>query len=79
MRIHQNLINREDLPQPLKEQAMFELGVDYLKSGLLDRSEEIFKRLSEGVRREDEERLLGHAERGGLARARTDVPGLIHP
>ena len=32
---------------------MFELGVDYLKSGLLDRSEEIFKRLSEGARREE--------------------------
>ena len=53
LRIHQNLMNREDLPQPLKEQALFELGIDYLKSGLLDRSEEIFKRLSEGARREE--------------------------
>ena len=53
LRIPQNLMNREDLPQPLKEQALFELGVDYLKSGLLDRSEEIFKRLAEGARREE--------------------------
>ncbi|MFM8500748.1 MAG: tetratricopeptide repeat protein, partial [Fluviibacter sp.] len=53
LRIHQNLINREDLPVALKEQALFELGIDYLKSGLLDRSEEIFKRLSEGARREE--------------------------
>ncbi len=53
LRIHQNLINREDLPAPLKEQALFELGVDYLKSGLLDRSEEIFKRLADGDRREE--------------------------
>jgi len=53
LRIHQNLMHREDLPQPLKEQALFELGIDYLKSGLLDRSEEIFKRLADGERRDE--------------------------
>jgi len=53
LRIHQNLMHREDLPQPMKEQALFELGIDYLKSGLLDRSEEIFKRLADGERRDE--------------------------
>lgn len=45
IRMHQNLIEREDIRQDLKLQAMAELGQDYLKAGLLDRAEEIFEKL----------------------------------
>ena len=45
IRMHQNLVERDDLPQDLKLQAMIELGQDFLKAGLLDRAEEIFERL----------------------------------
>ena len=45
IRMHQTLVDREDLPQDLKLQAMAELGQDYLKAGLLDRAEEVFDRL----------------------------------
>lgn len=45
IRIHQNLLNRDDLPAPDREQALFELGQDYLKAGMLDRAEEAFLRL----------------------------------
>src|SRR5512133_3143312 len=45
--MHQNLIEREDLPEDLKLQAMAELGQDYLKAGLLDRAEAIFDKLRE--------------------------------
>lgn len=42
IRMHQNLVQRDDLPQAQKLAATFELGQDYLKAGLLDRAEEIF-------------------------------------
>ena len=45
IRVHQNLLARPDLPNNLKMQAMFELGHDYLKAGLLDRAEETFNQL----------------------------------
>ena len=45
IRMHQNLIEREDLKQDLKLQALAELGQDYLKAGLLDRAEEVFDKL----------------------------------
>ena len=44
-RMHQNLVDREDLPDDLKLQALSELGQDYLKAGLLDRAEETFNAL----------------------------------
>jgi len=43
--MHQSLIEREDLAQEFKLQALNELGHDYLKAGLLDRAEEIFDKL----------------------------------
>lgn len=46
IRVHQNLLARPDLPQEQKTQAMFELGQDYLKAGLLDRAEETFNQLA---------------------------------
>ncbi|MET0265871.1 MAG: lipopolysaccharide assembly protein LapB [Duganella sp.] len=48
IRVHQNLLARPDLPQEQKEHAEYELGIDYLKAGLLDRAEETFNRLVNG-------------------------------
>ena len=45
IRMHQNLVERVDLPQQQKSDALFELAQDYLKAGLLDRAEELFAKL----------------------------------
>ncbi|RJX33269.1 MAG: lipopolysaccharide assembly protein LapB [Oxalobacter sp.] len=45
IRVHQNLLSRPDLPREQQEQALFELGQDYLMAGLFDRAEETFNRL----------------------------------
>ncbi len=47
IRVHQNLLARPDLPADQQAQAGFELGMDYLKAGLLDRAEETFNGLVE--------------------------------
>jgi len=46
IRIHQNLIARPQLESIYRDQAMFELGQDYLSAGMLDRAERIFTELS---------------------------------
>ena len=48
IRVHQNLLSRPDLPLEQQTHAMFELGQDYLKAGLLDRAEETFNQLVAG-------------------------------
>ena len=48
IRMHQNLLERPDLPAEQKTIALAELGQDYLKAGILDRAEEVFKRLEKG-------------------------------
>ncbi|MDR0577639.1 MAG: lipopolysaccharide assembly protein LapB [Candidatus Accumulibacter sp.] len=58
IRMHQGLIERDDLPEDLKLQALSELGQDYLKAGLLDRAEEIFGKLRDSSRAEDAKRNL---------------------
>ncbi|WP_312516257.1 lipopolysaccharide assembly protein LapB [Massilia sp.] len=45
IRVHQNLLARPDLPSEQKAHAQYELGIDYLKAGLLDRAEETFNLL----------------------------------
>jgi lipopolysaccharide biosynthesis regulator YciM len=45
IRMHLNLVERADLPQQQKLDALFELAQDYLKAGLLDRAEELFAKL----------------------------------
>ena len=45
IRVHQNLLARPDLPLEQRTQAQYELGMDYLKAGLLDRAEETFNLL----------------------------------
>ena len=47
IRMHENLLNREDLAEDSRLRAMNELGQDYLKAGLLDRAESVFTRLLE--------------------------------
>ena len=58
IRMHQSLVEREDLPQDLKLQALAELGQDYLKAGLLDRAEEVFEKLRESPMAEEAKRNL---------------------
>ncbi len=49
IRVHQNLLARPDLPLEQRTQAQYELGMDYLKAGLLDRAEETFNGLVESL------------------------------
>src|SRR5215813_4812118 len=46
IRMHQNLADRADLATEQRVSAVFELGQDYLKAGLLDRAEEMFQKLA---------------------------------
>ncbi len=48
IRVHQNLLSRADLPVAERDHALFELGQDFLKAGLLDRAEETFRSLKSG-------------------------------
>jgi len=48
IRMHQNLLERADLVAEQRVNALFELGQDYLKAGILDRAEEAFARLVDG-------------------------------
>lgn len=45
IRLHQNLTEKLSLNPMQREQVLYELGLDYLSSGLLDRAELIFKDL----------------------------------
>jgi len=45
IRVHQSLLARSDLQPSQREHALFELGQDFLRAGLLDRAEDAFVRL----------------------------------
>lgn len=45
LRMHLNLVERADLEEDKKQQALFELAQDYLKAGILDRAEVAFQQL----------------------------------
>ena len=45
IRMHQNLLDRPDLPADRRETATFELAQDFHRAGLLDRAEELFTKL----------------------------------
>jgi lipopolysaccharide biosynthesis regulator YciM len=47
IRIHQNLLAREELPSEHREQALLALARDYLRAGVLDRAETLFQQVSE--------------------------------
>lgn len=49
IRVHQSLVARDDLPPAQREHALFELGQDFLRAGLLDRAEDAFVRLESGA------------------------------
>jgi len=45
IRMHQNLLDRPDLPRERRETATFELAQDFHRAGLLDRAEDLFVKL----------------------------------
>jgi len=45
LRMHHNLLDRADLDDDKRKQAIFELAQDYLKAGILDRAENLFSEL----------------------------------
>ncbi len=47
IRIHQNIIARPSLSPQQRSNALLQLGLDYLKAGLLDRAEAIFLQLAD--------------------------------
>jgi lipopolysaccharide biosynthesis regulator YciM len=47
IRIHQNLVAKPTLDVDQRALALLELGLDYMRSGLLDRAESLFKELLE--------------------------------
>ncbi|MDJ0741310.1 MAG: lipopolysaccharide assembly protein LapB [Gammaproteobacteria bacterium] len=47
IRIHQNLIARPALSREQRAQALLELGQDYMRAGLFDRAENLFRELKE--------------------------------
>lgn len=48
IRMHQKLLSRLDLNDYQKQMAQFELALDFLRAGLLDRAEELLLQLQEG-------------------------------
>jgi lipopolysaccharide assembly protein B len=46
IRIHRNLLERADLPEAQRQQALFCLAQDYLNAGIFDRAESAFSALS---------------------------------
>lgn len=47
IRIHQNLVSRPNLSKEERGYALFELGQDYMRAGLFDRAERMFRELVE--------------------------------
>ena len=58
IRIHQLLVDREDITAELRLQALGELGQDFLKAGLLDRAEAVFLKLRDSRADEAASRYL---------------------
>ena len=46
IRMHQDLVKREDLPADQRRDASFELAQDYFKAGLLDHAEEVLESMT---------------------------------
>jgi len=58
IRMHQSLVDRDDLTPEQRLSALLELAQDYLKAGLLDRAEEYFLKLDGTVHSEQALRAL---------------------
>lgn len=65
IRVHQSLLARSDLQSAQREHALFELGQDYLRAGLLDRAEDAFNRLE------------GSGYSGAALRHRLDIAQMV--
>lgn len=77
IRMHQDLVNREDLPPEERRLASFELSQDYFKAGLLDHAEQVLTRMGEAdpsaevyshlldiyIQEKDWEKAIGAAKR----------------
>ena len=50
IRYHKHILSRPNLADEQRESVLFELALDYMRSGLLDRAERLFLDLSEGTR-----------------------------
>lgn len=50
IRIHQNIIARPMLSHEQRKRALYELGLDYMRAGLLDRAESLFQDLIDDTR-----------------------------
>ena len=57
-RLHQKLLERKDLPEPQKLAVLAELAQDFLKAGLFDRAEELFRNLTDSRYRQPALRAL---------------------
>src|SRR5665647_858100 len=49
LRMHHNLVDRVDLDDDKRQQAIFELAQDYLKAGILDRAERLFSEMEDTI------------------------------
>ena len=49
LRMHHNLVDRADLDDDKRQHAIFELAQDYLKAGILDRAERLFRELEKSA------------------------------
>jgi lipopolysaccharide biosynthesis regulator YciM len=58
IRMHQDLVNREDLPAEDRRTASFELAEDYFKAGLLDHAEQVLAKMAEADPAADVHRQL---------------------
>ncbi|MFN4330256.1 MAG: lipopolysaccharide assembly protein LapB [Limnobacter sp.] len=58
IRVHQFLSTREQITQAERQRATYELGVDFLRAGILDRAEQAFNSLSESDLKADAARQL---------------------
>jgi lipopolysaccharide biosynthesis regulator YciM len=47
IRMHQDLVNRDDLPPEQRRDASFELSQDYFKAGLLDHAERVLEKMAQ--------------------------------
>lgn len=65
IRVHQSLLARSDLAPAQREHALYELGQDYLRAGLLDRAEDAFNRLE------------GSTYAGAALRHRLDIAQMV--
>jgi lipopolysaccharide assembly protein B len=58
IRLHQFLTTREQITPADREKATYELGVDFLRAGILDRAEQAFHSLSESAMKAEASRQL---------------------